>query len=165
MAHPQTVGLHLNCTRPCRAGDDWGVVPLTELALRPTVFTLLRSFGGLATGFGVIAEPQSFGGHATGFGVIAEPRSFGGHATGFGVIAEPQSFGRPATFGVIAEPRSFGRPATFGVIAEPRRGGGAVGRGASPVIRSYLATQPCKGDNRVSDAEIPLTPPLFMFDR
>ena len=150
MAHPQTVGLHLNCTRPCRAGDDWGVVPLTELALRPTVFTLLRSFGGLATGFGVIAEPQSFGGHATGFGVIAEPRSFGGHATGFGVIAEPQSFGRPAT---------------FGVIAEPRRGGGAVGRGASPVIRSYLATQPCKGDNRVSDAEIPLTPPLFMFDR
>ena len=133
MAHPQTVGLHLNCTRPCRAGDDWGVVPLTELALRPTVFTLLRSFGGLATGFGVIAEPQSFG--------------------------------RPATFGVIAEPRSFGRPATFGVIAEPRRGGGAVGRGASPVIRSYLATQPCKGDNRVSDAEIPLTPPLFMFDR
>ncbi len=147
MAHPQTVGLHLNCTRPCRAGDDWGVVPLTELALRPTVFTLLRSFGGLATGFGVIAEPQSFGGHATGFGVIAEPRSFGGHATGFGVIAEPQSFGRPATFGVIAEPRSFGRPATFGVIAEPRsfgrpatfgviaeprRGGGSSRAGRKP---------------------------------
>ena len=50
------------CSRPCRAGDDWGVVPLTELALRPTVFTLLRSFGGLATGFGVIAEPRRGGG-------------------------------------------------------------------------------------------------------